>query len=74
MRHTSKVCRISCFSLQALYDALGADQLMFGSDGGSFHPAVVANYLRRVRALRAPAQDVEKILGLNAARFLGIDA
>jgi predicted TIM-barrel fold metal-dependent hydrolase len=47
---------------------------MFGSDGGSFHPAVVANYLRRVRALRAPADDIEKVLGLNAARFLGIDA
>jgi predicted TIM-barrel fold metal-dependent hydrolase len=58
--------------IQALYDALGADRLMFGSDGGASQPAVVANYLRRIRALRAPQKDIEKILGLNAARFLGI--
>lgn len=56
--------------IQALYDELGADRLMFGSDGGSGHPAVVANYLRRIRALRAPATDIEKILGLNALAFL----
>jgi len=53
---------------------LGADKLMFGSDGGSSHPAVVANYLRPVRSLRAPTEDIDKILGLNAARFLGVDA
>jgi uncharacterized protein len=58
--------------IQAVYDALGADKLMFGSDGGASRPAVVANYLRRIRALRAPQEDIEKILGLNAARFLGI--
>jgi predicted TIM-barrel fold metal-dependent hydrolase len=56
--------------IQTLYDELGADRLMFGSDGGSGHPAVVANYLRRIRALRAPAEDIEKILGLNALAFL----
>jgi uncharacterized protein len=56
--------------IQTIYDELGADKLLFGSDGGTGHPAVVANYLRRVRALRAPAADIEKILGLNALAFL----
>ena len=56
--------------IQTLYDELGPDKLLFGSDGGSMHPAVTANYVRRIRALRAPAEDIEKILGLNALRFL----
>lgn len=56
--------------IQTLYDELGPDKLLFGSDGGSLHPAVTANYLRRIRALRAPAEDTDKILGLNALRFL----
>jgi len=58
--------------LQQIYDALGPDKLMFGSDGGSFHPATVTWYMARVRALRAPAEDLEKILGLNALRLLGL--
>lgn len=58
--------------IQTIYDELGPDKLMFGSDGGSMHPAVVANYLRRIRALDAPAGDIERILGLNALRFLGL--
>jgi uncharacterized protein len=58
--------------IQGLYDALGPDKLMFGSDGGSGHPAVTANYLRRVRALRALPEDINSILGLNALRFVGI--
>jgi hypothetical protein len=58
--------------IQTIYDELGPDKLMFGSDGGSMHPAVVANYLRRVRALDAPAKDVDRILGVNALRFLGM--
>lgn len=56
--------------IQMLYDELGPDKLLFGSDGGSLHPAVTANYLRRVRALDAPQEDIDKILGLNALRFL----
>jgi predicted TIM-barrel fold metal-dependent hydrolase len=56
--------------IQILYDQLGPDKLLFGSDGGAFHPATTADYVRRVRALKAPERDVEKILGLNALRFL----
>jgi predicted TIM-barrel fold metal-dependent hydrolase len=56
--------------IQVLYDELGPNRLLFGSDGGSIHPAVTANWLRRVRALRAPEEDVRKILGLNALQFL----
>lgn len=56
--------------IQALYDALGPGRLLFGSDGGCGHPAVTANYLRRIRALRAPAADIEAILGGNAMQFL----
>jgi len=59
--------------IQTLYDELGPDKLLFGSDGGASHPAVMANYLRRIRALRAPAEDIDKILGLNALRFLNIE-
>lgn len=56
--------------IQTLYDELGPDKLMFGSDGGAFHPATTADYLRRIRALRAPQEDIERILGANALRFL----
>jgi predicted TIM-barrel fold metal-dependent hydrolase len=35
---------------------------------------VTANYLRRIRALTAPAEHVADILGNNALRFLGISA
>jgi predicted TIM-barrel fold metal-dependent hydrolase len=59
--------------IQTLYDQLGPDKLLFGSDGGSMHPGVTANYLRRIRALKAPQADIDRILGLNAARFLGLE-
>jgi predicted TIM-barrel fold metal-dependent hydrolase len=58
--------------MQKIYDEVGADKLMFGSDGGSFHPLIVTFYLRRARALRAPAEDLEKILGLTALRLVGL--
>jgi predicted TIM-barrel fold metal-dependent hydrolase len=58
--------------MQKIYDEVGADKLMFGSDGGSFHPTTVSWYLRRARALRAPADDLEKILGLTALRLVGL--
>ena len=60
--------------IQTLYDELGPDKLLFGSDGGSMHPAVVSNYLRRIRALRAPQEDIDQIMGLNALQFLGLAA
>jgi len=56
--------------IQAIYDELGPDKLLFGSDAGSSRPEVQANYLRRIRALNAPQKDIDKILGLNALRFL----
>ena len=56
--------------IQTLYDELGPDKLLFGSDGGAFHPATTADYLRRIRALKAPQEDIKKILGLNALRLL----
>jgi predicted TIM-barrel fold metal-dependent hydrolase len=58
--------------MQQIYDEVGPDKLMFGSDGGSFHPAQITWYLARARALRAPAADLEKILGLNALRLVGL--
>lgn len=58
--------------MQQIYDEVGPDKLMFGSDGGSFHPATVTWYLARTQALRAPAEDLEKILGLNALRLVGL--
>jgi predicted TIM-barrel fold metal-dependent hydrolase len=60
--------------IQTLYDELGPDKLLFGSDGGSLHPAVTSNYLRRIRALAAPKDDIDKILGLNAQRFLDMNS
>lgn len=58
--------------MQQIYDEVGPDKLMFGSDGGAFHPATVTWYLARTRALRAPAEDLDKILGLNALRLVGL--
>ncbi len=58
--------------MQKIYDEVGPDKLMFGSDGGAFHPAIVTWYLRRALALKAPAEDLEKILGLNALRLVGL--
>jgi predicted TIM-barrel fold metal-dependent hydrolase len=66
------ICLAGCTQqgIQTLYDELGPDKLLFGSDGGAFHPATTTDYLRRIRALKAPQEDIEKILGLNAMRFL----
>lgn len=64
------VCGPTQQGIQTLYDELGPDRLLFGSDGGAFHPATTADYLRRIRALRAPAGDIDKILGGNAERLL----
>ena len=58
------------WGIQRLYDELGPEKLMFGSDGGLGHPAVVRAYLRRIERLRAPRAHKDMILGLNAMRFL----
>ena len=60
-------------ALQTLYDELGADRLLFGSDGGCMHPATTIFHLRRIRSLRASEEDMEKILGLNALRLVGLE-
>ncbi len=60
----------SQMGIQALYDTLGPEKLLFGSDGGLGHPAIITAYLRRIRALRAPEDHKAMILGGNAQRFL----
>ena len=54
-----------------LYNELGAEKLLFGSDGGIGHPAVTTAYLRRLDLLEAPPEDKEKILGTNALKLIG---
>jgi predicted TIM-barrel fold metal-dependent hydrolase len=56
--------------IQALYDQLGPDKLLFGSDGGWIPSMNVDFHLRQVRALRAPAAHISAILASNALRFL----
>ncbi|HUV08384.1 MAG TPA: amidohydrolase family protein [Spirochaetia bacterium] len=58
------------WGMQQLYDHLGAEKLMFGSDGGLGHPAIIRTYLKRIERLRAPESDKRLILGENAWRFL----
>jgi L-fuconolactonase len=61
--------------LDVVFDAFGADRLMFGSDwpvcllAGTYRQVkhLIADYTRNL-----PAGDREKILGLNAARFYGL--
>lgn len=60
------------WGIQKLYDELGPDKLLFGSDGGIGHPAVTTAYLRRIQRLNAPEEHKDMILGKNALRFLGI--
>ena len=56
--------------IQAFYDELGPEKLMFGSDGGIGSAAVTTAYLRRIERLEAPQEHKDMILGLNAKRFL----
>lgn len=58
------------WGIQALYDALGPERLLFGSDGGLGHAAIITAYLRRIRRLRAPEEHKAMILGGNAQRFM----
>ncbi len=63
------VCGPNQLAIQTLYDELGPDKLLFGSDGGSMTVSTLYR-LRQIRALHAPAEDIQKILGLNAQRFM----
>ena len=58
------------WGIQKLYDELGPDKLMFGSDGGIGSPAITTAYLRRIERLKASEEDKRLILGINAMRFL----
>jgi hypothetical protein len=58
------------WGLQKLYDALGPDRLMWGSDGGLGTPAVIKAYLRRIERLKASDDHKRMILGENAMRFM----
>ena len=61
------------WGMQALYDRLGPDKLMFGTDGGIGHHSITTAYLRRIDRLNAPSEHKEMILGLNAKRFMSIE-
>ena len=56
--------------LQRLYDALGPERLLWGSDGGLGTPVVVKAHLRRMERLQAPPRHKDMMLGENAMRFL----
>jgi len=58
------------WAIQTLYDRLGPEKLLFGSDGGLGHPAITTAYLRRIERLNAPKKHKEKILGGNALNFI----
>lgn len=58
------------WGIQKLYDELGPEKLLFGSDGGLGHPAITGAYLRRIERLAAPEEHKKLILGENALRFL----
>ena len=58
--------------LQTLYDQLGPEKLMFGSDGGIGDPAITRAYLRRIDRLDAPEAHKRMILGENARRFMDL--
>lgn len=58
------------WGIQKLYDALGPEKLMFGSDGGCGPASITTAYLRRIALLKAPEEHKSMILGGNAMRFL----
>ncbi|MBN1293168.1 MAG: amidohydrolase family protein [Candidatus Latescibacteria bacterium] len=58
------------WGIQALYNTLGPEKLMFGSDSGIGNAAITTAYLRRIDRLKAPQEHKDMILGLNAKRFL----
>ena len=58
------------WGIQKLYEHLGPEHLMFGSDGGLGAPAGIKAYLLRIARLEAPAAHKQMILGENALRFL----
>jgi len=61
------------WGIQTLYDELGPERLLFGSDGGIGHASITTAYLRRIEGMNAPEEHKKMILGLNAARLLKIN-
>ena len=61
------------WGIQTLYDKLGPEKLLFGSDGGLGHRAITTAYLRRIDRLKAPKEHKEMILGGNAMKLLRLD-
>ncbi len=57
------------WGMRKLYDKLGPDKLMFGSDGGLGTVNIVKAYLERINALKIPDEHKKMILGENALRF-----
>ena len=58
------------WGIQTLYDRLGPERLLFGSDGGLGHRAITTAYLRRIERLQAPREHKDMILGGNALKFV----
>ena len=58
------------WGIQKLYDSLGPEKLLFGSDGGTGSVAITRAYLRRIELLNAPQKHKQMIFGENALRFL----
>jgi len=58
--------------MQKIVDTLGADRIIYGSDGGLGHPSAISYALKIVNELRIADADREKILGRNIARLLKI--
>ena len=56
--------------IQTLYDQLGPEKLLFGSDGGLGHKAVTTAYLRRIDRLQAPLEHKKMILATNALKLI----
>jgi len=50
---------------------VGSKRILFGTDGPPVHPAPE---IAKIRILRIPEAAKADILGLNAARLLGIEA
>ena len=61
------------WGIQTLYNELGPERLLFGSDGGIGHRAVITAYLRRMEKLDAPAAHKQMILAGNALKLIGKD-
>lgn len=58
------------WGIQSLYDALGPEKLLFGSDGGCGPASITSAYLRRIDQMDAPEEHKRMILGENALRFI----